>query len=405
MTNSEKIKKQISKWYLKVFYTVFKNEEYFPKKIRFGKIKANETLKNYSAIRSEISELVRSSKKNKGYGYEIEFVSRVDKKIGQQNFPDKIIIPSLKDYLKLINKEKEFNSFIEDAKMMIEKMPVLNEWIVDHIREIIDNHGQWRDLLKVCLYFMDNPEPEYYIRELPIEVHTKFIEDNKIILRSLLDFLIGDHINKDENNFEKRFNLKYSQPLIRIKVLDHHIAKESFSGLTDLTITKSEFEKMDIDCRCVIILENKTNFSNIYNFLTLPQKEKSISIFGKGFSVGLLKDSNWMKKIEIYYWGDIDVHGFQILSQIRGYFPQVKSFLMDEETFNKYNHFAVKGSESNVASLENLTDEEEKFYRKLVIMKDKNRLEQERIGHDYVLERMKFINILLPFDNNVKDSL
>lgn len=39
---------------------------------------------------------------------------------------------------------------------------------------------------------------------------------------------------------------------------------------------------------------------------------------------------------QLYYWGDLDAQGFEILSQFRGYFPQAQSLLMDSETFNRF---------------------------------------------------------------------
>lgn len=123
----------------------------------------------------------------------------------------------------------------------------------------------------------------------------------------LLDFLIEEHINKDETEFEKRFNLKYNEPSIRLRILDDEISKKQFSGLTDMSITQTEFNNLNIDCNKVFILENKTNFSNIFNFLTLPLLKGSIAIFGKGFQLNLLKDAKWLNDKQIIYWGDIDV--------------------------------------------------------------------------------------------------
>jgi len=72
--------------------------------------------------------------------------------------------------------------------------------------KVIDHSSKWQDLVAVCQYFVGNPKPMIYIRELPIEVHTKFVEENKGLLKSLLDFLIERYINKTESDFEKRFN-------------------------------------------------------------------------------------------------------------------------------------------------------------------------------------------------------
>jgi hypothetical protein len=167
----------------------------------------------------------------------------------------------------------------------------------------------------------------------------------------LLDILLVDYINKDESNFEKRFNLKYREELIRIRLLDEQMAKKLFFGINDLSIPQSQFLSLNIPCKRVFVFENHTNFSNIYNFLTLPYLTESIAIFGKGFQIGLLKHAKWLSDKQIIYWGDIDAHGFQILSQIRGYFPQTQSCMMDFDTFNAFKDLAITGIDTTVTEI------------------------------------------------------
>jgi hypothetical protein len=77
-------------------------------------------------------------------------------------------------------------------------------------------------------------------------------------------------------------------------------------GLTDIQVTEEEFRRLKIPCKKVFVLENKTNFSNLMNFLTLPQLENTIGIFGSGYKVADLKNASWLSEKEIFYWGDID---------------------------------------------------------------------------------------------------
>ena len=107
----------------------------------------------------------------------------------------------------------------------------------------------------------------------------------------------------------------------------------------------------------------------------------TIAIFGSGYGVYNLKNVYWFANLELLYWGDIDVQGFEILSQFRGYFQHTKSVLMDFVTFEKFfeNDF---GTQTNICTLLNLTDSEQKLYE---ILKTNNwRLEQEKIPYDYV---------------------
>ena len=286
-------------------------------------------------------------------------------------------------YLKYLKKSEEVKKFIFTFKLIESKFPELHSWIERYPNKIIDNLAQWDEIIKVCKYFKHNPKPELYIRELPIEVHTKFIENNKTVIKELLDIIIQQSINRSENVFEKRFNLKFSEPLIRFKILDSNIAENYFSGLSDISIPISQFCNLEMPIEKVIIVENKTS---LYTTLTLPLKKNCIAIFGKGFQVSSLKMANWLRKTNILYWGDIDVQGFEILSQVRGYFPKTKSVLMDKYTFEKYFE-KDNGAASNVSAELNLTESENNLYAKL---KENNwRLEQEKIPLKHVIENIE----------------
>ncbi len=389
MMKPEEIKKQAERWYKDFLVASITGETFFPKDIRFGRIRSSQTLEYFSKINQEIQNLRKKSREQSGYGYLIEFIKRKDQKIGEQLFPNRIYFENESDFLKFIKKEKEYQEFKRDAYQIINAIPELYEWVLLNPLKIIEHPGKWTDLIKVCKFFMTNPRPYLYIRELPLELHTKFIEENTAIVRHLLDFLIYEYINKEEVEFEKRFNLKYSEPLIRIRILDGEIAKKYFSGLTDLSIPQTDFNMLNIKCKKIFILENKTNFSNIFNFLTLPLLKDSIAIFGKGFQLNLLKEAKWMNDKQIVYWGDIDTHGFQILSQLRSYFPNTRSLMMDFETFNELKCFTVTGTETNINQLTNLTAEEYQIFEYLLNLKEKNRLEQEKINHSFALRKIE----------------
>lgn len=232
--------------------------------------------------------------------------------------------------------------------------------------------------MKVCKYFQQCPRPWLYIRELPIAVHTKFIEKHQSVLQELLDILISADINIAEQQFEKRFSLKVAEPLIRFKLLDAAMAAHFFSGLDDISIPVSGFMNLLLPVKRVIIVENKIS---LYTTLTLPKMSHTLAIFGSGYRLGLLKHVHWLNQVDIFYWGDIDAQGFEILSQIRGYFSHVQSRLMDKVTFEKFFE-GDSGTPTRVEAALNLTVAELELYHKL---KQNNwRLEQEKIPCGYV---------------------
>jgi hypothetical protein len=123
------------------------------------------------------------------------------------------------------------------------------------------------------------------------------------------------------------------------------------------------------------------------NFLTLPCLKDTFGLFGGGFRIEILKQIDWLKKSNIIYWGDIDAQGFQILSQIRSYFPQTKSVMMNFKTLNLFQQFIVSGTPTNAAfNLQNLTTEEKELFA--FLMEKNFRLEQEKIFQNYVIENL-----------------
>jgi hypothetical protein len=213
-----------------------------------------------------------------------------------------------------------------------------------------------------------------YLRELDIAgVDTKFIEQHKAILTELLDVILPQEARDltvtglSNHGFERRYGLRYELPQIRLRILDKSLA---ICGLTDLTLNVTEFSKLDLPIDTVFITENKING------LAFPEFEKA----------------QLLKNAKIYYWGDLDSHGFAILSRMRGYFEQTQSFLMDEKTLEKFAHLAVQEPENITVTheLENLTAAEKAVFETL---KTKNlRLEQERVSYRYLqdfLQKLK----------------
>jgi len=389
LITADEIRKQAEKAYEAFLIAHLKGDLYFPKEIRFRKIRPGETLEKYPHITEYIKRLNEHSKEAAGYGYTIQYSEVNNRKIGKQFFPQKILFENEADYLRFICKEKEFAKFKENVLMIIDALPVLKDWIIDNPLKVIDHSAKWQDLIAVCQYFVRNPKPMMYIRELPIEVHTKFVEENKGILRSLLDFLIEPDINNTESDFEKRFNLKSYESSIRMRILDSDLARHLFSGIADLIVPQSAFYKADIRCKVVLIMENKTNFSNTMNFLTLPELKESIAILGNGYQIELLGNAKWLSDKHIIYWGDIDAHGFHLLSIIRSYFPQTKSVMMDFETFDHFRNFSVLGPIPTFNALSHLTNEESNLFQYLLSLEDGNRLEQERINHNFALNKIR----------------
>jgi hypothetical protein len=94
--------------------------------------------------------------------------------------------------------------------------------------------------------------------------------------------------------------------------------------------------------------------------------------------------------VPVYYWGDIDTHGFAILSRLRAYLPQVRSLLMDEPTLLAFRPLWGRDEKQHAApELAQLTVEEQSLYAALREGAYKQvRLEQERVAWDFAWPRV-----------------
>ncbi|WP_154859660.1 Wadjet anti-phage system protein JetD domain-containing protein [Cyclobacterium xiamenense] len=378
MITAGEIRKKSEAKYLGVLQSSLIGENCFPLVIRSNKALS----KDFIQMSKEIAEVFSASKDRKGFGYSVISEPVKTRQHGTQDIPKSITFESSSDYLKFLNKEKEYRLMMENFSFVKSELPQLELWLIENPKAIIDNSDIWSGLLKVCQWFLQNFEPDkYYIRELPISVHTKFIEENKGILRLLLDELIPTIVNPSESDFEKRFHLKYDQPLVRFRSLDQDCWHIRYYD--DLTVPIEQFTRNTINCSRVFIVENKMNF------LTFPKTPFSIAIWGKGFAIESLKNTEWLQEKEIYYWSDLDVHGFQMLSQLRSYFSQTKSFLMEFNVVENYMDFIVPGATTNTEWPSYLTEEEFEVYE--FLLKNSYRLEQERIHQNLVQDRLEMI--------------
>ena len=356
----------------------------FPLEISAGTVSAKEMLANFAAVQKSVKSLQEKSKATVGLGYTIGYRQINHRRLGSQNLPAKIHISSREDFLFLTKKEKEAGFFKTGFAQLMAALPELLPLVEQKPLFVLTHRVVLTDLIRVCRFFKGRPRPDKYIRELDIPgVDTKFIEAHRPVLKQMLDFILPDHsiseqfVNVANHGFEKRFYLKYDMSLIRFRLLDDHLI--SAMGIQDISTPVAEFTGLDLAVKRVFITENKING------LTFPMVPDSMVIFGLGYGIQSLKEVAWLSSKEIFYWGDIDTHGFAILSMMRQYFPDTRSFLMDRETLFDFKSLWVKEDKNkrSVTTLSHLTEHENSLYRDLVddVYGHRVRLEQERISH------------------------
>ena len=366
---AEKRYKAVLQAYLQDAYA-----DVFP--LRFSVGKADRDL---AKRRKAIEQLRAGSKEQNGqsHGYTLEWSTVNQRTLGTQTLPRKVCIETLDDYLAVVRKRTEFEQFTQDVALIRRRLPGIETWLQANPAQIIENAGHWSDLLTVCEYFIQQPRPQLYIRELPIPVHTKFIEAHTRILRALLDDLLPpDAINTTASSFAGRFGLRDKPILLRLRLLDEQLEWSQGLRVDDLTLPVQQAAHLLSDHlkpRHVVIVEN------LINFLTLPALPDTVGFFGGGFAVHILRDVDWLQKCDVLYWSDIDAYGFQLLADLRRIVPHTRSVMMDQAIWDAYNAYATEGATLRHATFETLTPAE---YQLATTITEANlRLEQEHIPH------------------------
>lgn len=241
--------------------------------------------------------------------------------------------------------------------------------------------GEWDGLLAVCAHLRNHGRPNCYLRELPVEVDTKFIERKRSVLSELIPIVAPNCVGVDDTSFERRFGFRQKPPLIRFHFLDAGIAKAAHLPFCDFAIPLEEAARLHLPASNVVIVENEMTF------LTLPSLPKTIALFGGGDAVSHLCRLPWLANVRLVYWGDMDTHGFESLSFLRFHHPHTESVMMNMETFTKFKNFAVDASAYTSRVELNLSHTDRELFD--FLNRHSKLLEQERIPLHYAIQQLQ----------------
>lgn len=382
------------------------NTHFFPMPVRVNFAKEAENPEEKAQI---LSELYENSKNVCGTGYtlEIELVSTRSK--GNRKVLKRICFLTEDDYLAFLIKsnaaenaasssdgtsaerdasEYETEGFNEAIFAIIESGLLLPEelptWAFKHLAELGRYHEDehfWQNICKVARWLKSNKNCNLYIRELPFinSIPPKFIEDNKNLIHSLVTQ------KAIKISFEADHGLLGKQTTVRFRSLCKEVPLMlGQMKLKELTVPIEDF--------CMLpksgILQGIENVFIVETemvYLTFPECPKSLCILAQGYNANVLKLCDWLKEFPLYYFGNCSENSFGMLSSLRGYFENLKSFCMDMATINAYKDCLQKGDNSFVQTIPpNLDYAENQAYLFLHDSAEKNCLSQDNISIEYI---------------------
>jgi hypothetical protein len=380
MIDAAALRKQAENKYPDVVQALLRGEAPFPLKLRYPRIKMTD---GRETILRDIATLKGESVEQLGHGLTIEWAEINTVKHGRNTVPADISLATEADFLGYVSKQDEMRTIRIAAETLVHAFPDLklqlpNLWRL--LREGSREH--WQQVVRVIQFFKDSPFPDRYIRELPVEVHTKFIGENRAVIERLLGAAAPESLRPDRETFEERLGLKTPDALIECRLLDDSLLPEW--RFRQFTVGLKGLDHLgELLALTVVITENRTNF------LTLPPLRGAIALQGQGYAVSRLGRVPFLTTKRILYWGDLDVHGFEILAVLRRVFPQVESVMMDIRTWNRFPNYRGDGVASKNQPdkfLPFLHPDEAALFS--IVTDCNRRLEQERIPQDYSIETL-----------------
>jgi hypothetical protein len=378
MLSPEQIRKRALNRYPDVLRSIAHRQEIFPLEL-FGS--GMSRVADYGQARDAIAGLRAHSKEQKGLGYSIAWKQQTFRRYGEQQIPAGVSFPTQEDYTQFLGKSPEVRQFEKDCQLIVRAFPELVEWIQQNPLKLIEHADEWGGLIKVCAHLREHGRPDCHLRELPVEVDTKFIERKRGILGELLPIVAPGCVGSDASTFESRFGFRQKQPLVRFRSLDLNLVAPSQLPFADFAIPLDEAGRLNSNAENALVVENEMTF------LTLPQIPKTIAILGAGDAVSHLRQIPWLKQMRLLYWGDMDTHGFEALSSLRAHHQHTESVMMDVATYTQFSQYAVKAS-AYASNLElHLSKDESELFKTLNT--DGRLLEQERISLSYAKARLQ----------------
>ena len=358
-------------------------ESSFPRRLTLKAPTSAQMADDFDAVRAWIADLRALP------NYRIEMCERRHRVLGVNQVPSAVWVDSLDDALAILGKRCEFERFSALVEHTRTRRPELLDWMARKPHKALALADEWDHLLDIIDWLAAHPRPGIYLRQVDIPgVHSKFIEVHRSVLVQWLDLVLPPEVintsARGVSGFARRYGFLDKPQRIRLRGLDP--THPLFDGLVDadITLDADSFTRLQPSVSQVFITENEINF------LAFPRVDDSLLVFGAGYGFEVLAQVDWLENCQVYYWGDIDTHGFAILDQLRAHVPHTRSLLMDRVTLLAFeDQWGIEETQTQ-RDLPRLDADECALYDDLRDNRIRSnlRLEQERIAFSWVMDAL-----------------
>ena len=201
-------------------------------------------------------------------------------------------------------------------------------------------------LLAATTWFRANPRSGLTVRSVPVPgMHTKWLARHRSMVIACLGTLTdpGESAEPPEDPDpadipDGDLDALGLRPLpreISIVIADP-VLRAATGGLRQITAPVNELAALQIQPDTILIVENKEPA------VTWSDTAGLVVIHSLGNHLDVLSLLPWICPDSCWYWGDLDRHGFTLLSRARTMIPQLESLLMTPGDIETYRPLSVE---------------------------------------------------------------
>lgn len=342
---------------------------HWPMTIALGVPTEQQAMREVDAVRAWVAAWRAWS----GAG-ELAWVERKWKVLGAQRVPATLTLHGPADVARWADQDQRWARAERRHATMVERWPALGRRLGRLFAALADyEDADFVRLLDMLAWLLANPASGLYLRQVPVAgIDTKWLETRKAVLGELLGLL---RPGAGDGDFYRLCGLARPAPQLRMRILDAGLRARA-GGMGDITAPVADIAGLALPVSTVLIVEN------LQTGLAFGDLPGTVVFMALGYSVDLLSAVGWIGRARCIYWGDIDTHGFAILSRARWCLPALESVMMDQATLVRYRPlWTAEALQHPAQELPLLCAQEAQVYRQLKHneLGHHLRLEQERI--------------------------
>ena len=335
-----------------------------------------ELAAQFDAVRAWVQEWTETQRRSGAFRLVRRSVG--GRSIGANEIPARLVIEGYDDLWRLLDVRRQIRCFTELREATASEEPRLVGWMNAHPMAVLANDGDWAKVVRTARWLQLARGQGTYLRQVPVPgVDTKFIESHRFVLAEILEVLLpAESIDQSvtRSQFARRYGFATKPAYVRYRLLGD--VRAALPDVRELMLRAEDFNRLAPAVGTVFIVENEVTY------LAFPDVADAIVIFGSGYTLSSIAALPWLAAHRVRYWGDLDTHGFAILSQLRARLPHAESMLMDRATLLEHREQWVTEPAQVATALQYLSEDEAILYNDLVedAVGPSVRLEQERIS-------------------------